>query len=392
MSISTWELRLDARRLRLPDELAANGQTALLEIELLSTFAGGLLEPWIEVIHHGGAYRQYFERGVTGRRWLNLSPVFEARGDFRPPGHIRLRSRGLQCADPVSLSTYVSPRLDDASVMVIAPHPDDAEIACFGLYATNRACIVTLTAGERGAVSPGAHFDAQAAARWRAELRVEDSLSIPALGAVPRDRCMNLAYPDGALACLHARAPDPVPLFGHDVDDRAALRRRNVSPALRDCSTPTWPELVRELAGQLEHHAPSIVCCPHPLLDGHPDHVFAAVALGAALEKASLPAPDIFLYVVHSATDIRYPFGPPTAVVAPAPGLLPHSHADTIYSHRVDPQMRLRKCAAIAANRDIQAHQQSFLRRGPRPNEIYYVTCRDTFSKLLAVRASHAAH
>ena len=37
----------------------------------------------------------------------------------------------------------------DDRVLVVAPHPDDAEIAAFGLYADTRATVVTLTAETR---------------------------------------------------------------------------------------------------------------------------------------------------------------------------------------------------------------------------------------------------
>ena len=38
--------------------------------------------------------------------------------------------------------------LDDERVLVVAPHPDDAEIAAFGFYADTRAMVVTVTAGD----------------------------------------------------------------------------------------------------------------------------------------------------------------------------------------------------------------------------------------------------
>ena len=37
---------------------------------------------------------------------------------------------------------------DDERVLVVAPHPDDAEIAAFGFYADTRAMVVTVTAGD----------------------------------------------------------------------------------------------------------------------------------------------------------------------------------------------------------------------------------------------------
>ena len=43
-------------------------------------------------------------------------------------------------------------------MLVLAPHPDDAEIAAFGLYANRNATIVTVTTGNAGPRSYEAMF------------------------------------------------------------------------------------------------------------------------------------------------------------------------------------------------------------------------------------------
>src|SRR2546422_867970 len=89
------------------------------------------------------------------------SPVFGSRC---VAGHIAASSntipgkrvilRGFHVAWPAGAARlhvcHESIRSEDR-VLVIAPHPDDAELAAFGLYADTRATIVTVTAGDGSA-------------------------------------------------------------------------------------------------------------------------------------------------------------------------------------------------------------------------------------------------
>jgi hypothetical protein len=97
--------------------------SALLEVEVRASLVGRVSDPAIEI--RCGRYNdvQYFERGVRGVRFLNVSRLFasnSARGEL-----VQLKGRGVKwraqrgawhlCREKVS---------SDDRVLVVAPHPD----------------------------------------------------------------------------------------------------------------------------------------------------------------------------------------------------------------------------------------------------------------------------
>ncbi|HVR64594.1 MAG TPA: hypothetical protein VMU50_21985, partial [Polyangia bacterium] len=125
--------------------------TALAGVVIASA---GLAETsWIDVSAGDGSgnasrgvhVRQHLDAGARGLRWVNISPLraaliggatltFETHAATLGPGAVTVRLfwNGVALERPL---------------LVLAPHPDDAEIAAFGLYAQARAAtIVTVTA------------------------------------------------------------------------------------------------------------------------------------------------------------------------------------------------------------------------------------------------------
>jgi LmbE family N-acetylglucosaminyl deacetylase len=410
---ATLAVRLESDGFQIPEAWAGFRGTAFLSLVVAAPGAGSIADPFIEVTHAGGRYRQYFERSATGRRYLNVSPVFAGRNGAGERS-VTMHGHRIRWHSDASLVLFDPPHLDEASVLVLAPHPDDAEIAAFGIYSTHRAWIATVTAGERGmssAVGAGAGTQ-NAESRWGADLRVWDSLYIPAVGHVPTQRCVNLVNPDGQLKAMHSAPTRTFRIACEDALRREELRERNLWPSFRragaECS---WPELVKEIGQLLDETMPSVVICPHPLLDSHPDHVFTAVALAEALRGGSHRPEICLMYVVHPPGTSLYPFGPADSVVSIPPGEHMQWLADSLYSHPVAEDTRQGKYFAVEAAHGLRVfaadgpltvrdglrrlrkefksligghglNPESFLRRSPRPNELYYLVSVDGFAEL----------
>jgi LmbE family N-acetylglucosaminyl deacetylase len=398
----------------LPPGIERRGQTALLRLKVRPTRLGSLLDPFIEIDDGAENHRQYFERGARGWRYLNVSPAFQEQ--VKPERRVRLRPRHLEWQPEGSLLVFDPPAVSGASVLVVAPHPDDAEIAAFGLYSRARSpWVVTVTAGEGMTAEPLplSGLPTGERARWHAELRVFDSLTIPQLGDVPPSQCVNLVFPDGQLAKLFREPQRNFALACGDSIPRAALRSKNQGTLFQSCGSGcTWDDLVSDLRLLLEQARPDIVVCPHPLIDVHSDHVFATVALQQAMMGVTGKPPLVLLYVVHSRDAPIYPFGPSSAIVGMPPWDDADWIAESLYSHPLPPELQRAKYFAVEAAHAVRmdaakgisrpgellsaAHEEllgwvtglgrrpaSLLRRAPRPNEVYFVVSACALSELV---------
>lgn len=376
------------------------GRTVLLELRVRAALLGRLFDPFIELACGDVRQRQYFERGASGQRLLDLSPCFQSTAT---PTNARLRLAGgrLRWQREATLHVFEPPVLAERNVMIVAPHPDDAEIAAFGIYATHRSWVVTITAGERGGGVPVIDVPKEDGLQWAALLRVSDSLSVPQLGRVTAERCVNLVYPDGALERMHREPSLAFQLACEPGLPRAQLRSMNTQPGFRDCPPCTWNHLVAELRQLLELAQPDVIVCPHPLLDKNDDHIYSTRAVALALRASPKTAPLVLLYAVHHAGAPVHPHGPATAVS----GVPPHDGAswlaDSLYSHLLAPRLRVAKLLAVENMHGVRTNRlpavaqirgwlaglgtdpTSFLRRAPRPTEMYYVLSPGRLSELV---------
>jgi LmbE family N-acetylglucosaminyl deacetylase len=402
---------LDPDGFDLPPGVARRGQTALLLVDIESTTLGRIFDPSVVVRQGSLGFRQCFEQGAIGRRYLNVSPLFQ--GDGGEPARVHLRGTRLRWKREATLVLFEGPRIDDEALLVTAPHPDDAEIAAFGVYARRRSWVATLTAGERGTSDLSAIAPRVEASRWNAHLRVWDSLAIPQLGDIPQERCVNLVYPDGQLRQMHARPAESFEIDCEDTLARASLRSRNRAPDFQQADRVcTWNGLVEDLRRLTERAAPSVIVCPHPILDSHPDHVFTTVALEEALRDGPTRDTRFLLYVVHMRDVPVYPFGPRDSLVSLPPWTDPEWLGDSILSHPLSAEVQRAKYFAVATAHDEGTYSggerrelrtaltaikretsallggtglrpASFLRRAPRPNEIFFVVSAEGLSELV---------
>ncbi|MVV50929.1 PIG-L family deacetylase [Pseudomonas sp. PB120] len=332
---------------RLSEPLA-EGETLILELELKSSWPGRWLDPFVEI----GDDRQDFERGVKGRRFLNLS----GQGAELAQGSLTVRGRYCAVAAKGTLWVMANPDYAQQRLMVIAPHADDAELAAFGLYSrSEEVSIVTLTQGEIEAEAyRRLGLSEPQAARLKGRLRSWDSLVIPLWGGVPVNRCVQLGY-----YCLQlpSMAEEPGKAFGSrestDSDVRS-VRRHNPMRLPADADgLPTWHNLIADLVALLEHFRPEVVVTPHPELDPHSDHVASTRAVLEAIAASSWKPKTLLMYANHLHDNDRWPMGPAGAGIALPPAIEPLP-ADRLWSPLLSAEVQLDKAMALAMEHDLQ--------------------------------------
>jgi LmbE family N-acetylglucosaminyl deacetylase len=338
---------LNDGRLRLSAPLAP-GETLILELELRSTWLGHCLDPHVLLADD----RQDFERGVCGRRFLNLSGQADALGRGE------LQIRGRFCRLPASATLYAMQHPDYAQrrVMVLAPHADDAELAAFGLYSRSpEICIVTLTQGEIEASDYQRLGLAKAqAARLKGRLRSWDSLAVPLWGGVPQSRCVQLGYYCLQLPAMLA-APEQVfaSRESGEADIRSARRHNPLALPGDADGLSSGRNLLADLVALLEHFRPEVIVTPHPQLDPHADHVAGTQALCQALQQSRWQPEIALFYANHLHDNDRWPMGPAGCGIALPPALTALS-ADALWSPTLSAEVQLDKAMALAMQHDLQ--------------------------------------
>ena len=377
----------------------------------LSALEGETEEPWVELSAGTLVLREYVEPGVNGLRWLNLTGL---KSGLAAGATVGLAGHGVAvAAGPATLRIFANRLNLQGRVLILATHPDDAEIAAFGLYAGSKATIVTLTCGNAGDANYKAQFpDPAEQYRFKGYLRAVDSVTAPWQGGIPPERCFNLGYFDARLKDMHATPGEVVPeLYGPN-RDISVYRRANIGRLLDNGPrTNTWNHLVEDLARIFKKVKPQVIVLPHPFLDDHLDHVFTTVAAAQALAKWKRPV--TFLVYTNHADKNLYPYGP-----AGTPAPLPHwagreLAVEGFYAHPVSPDMQRRQLFAMETMHDLRlspAEQAAclppgiqpdrddyprvpavdYFRRGPRPEELFFVFGRDGLQALVRTYLAEA--
>jgi LmbE family N-acetylglucosaminyl deacetylase len=390
---------IDDAGVQWPPELEG-ASTVLLEVTVEARGLGQVLDPSLELSHRGRRVSQTFERGARGLRYVNLSAIAAER----PAAGERIAVEGRRLVVLGREARWIAfdQQLPSGTSLVVAPHPDDAEIAAFGLYSTRPSWVVTVTAGEVGSSDFGGLFTAgvEGAAR-RGQVRLQESLHAPAIGRVPPERAVNLGYFDGTLEAMFTRRGHVSSVAG--VNDLRFFRRHNVSSWVPTTNgRATWRALVEDLRALIEQIEPRILAAPHPILEQHPDHRFAGLATLEALERSGPREGVLLLYAVHApgaaaGAAAIHPLGPATAAV----GLPRIGEGDllgaSILSHGLSESSRREKILALdtfcdlrppppgersigaviaAALRDVYrrlvVYDSTFFRKAARPNEIFF--------------------
>ena len=389
-------------------ETGTGWNTALLAVGVRTSPATeGAAPPRPYLSITAGAYsaRQYFSPGEVGTRWLNVSHV----PDDLPAGtRITIDAVDMTIgAGPTTLRLFAAPA-PGGHVLVLAPHPDDAEIAAFALYAGHESTVATVTSGNAGSPTYEAVFEQGQEAeqyQFKGRVRVIDSITVPLHGSVPPERALNLGYFDARLGEMYLTPGTVVPEMYGPNTDIDVYRQYNVSPLVdRGPRESTWDNLVDDIETLVRAVDPDIIAAPHPQLDTHRDHQFTTVALVEALERIDSDVA-LFLYTNH-ADGNRYPYGPAGTLVSlpPVPGAV---ELDAVYSLPVSPERQREKLFALESMHDLRYSPTrqyqlaagdgraltpekegpgpdiTYLRRGPRANEIFFVYDTDSVRTMI---------
>jgi LmbE family N-acetylglucosaminyl deacetylase len=367
--------------------------TALLSVRS----AGAEAAPFVEIAAGSTRIQQYFEAGALGLRWLNLTSL---RDQLTDGSRVAIRTHGITFEPGAATLRLFANKLDlKGVILILAPHPDDAEIAAFGLYAGRNATIVTVTSGNAGDFNyraqvsdPAEHY------LLKGYLRAVDSVTVPWQGEIPPERCFNLGYFDARLQQMRQTPDQPMSEMYGPNQDVLPYRRANIGRLLPIASrTATWNHLVEDLVEVFRKVKPSIIVMPHPHLDYHADHQYTAVAAAEALEKWNGQA--TFLLYTNHASENRYPFGPAGTVMSLPPWNRSDIAVERVYTHPVDRVTQRRKLFALESMHDLRLSpdeqdtcdlpglrrrpdyprvpEVDYLRRGPRSEELFFVFGRD---------------
>ena len=380
--------------------------TALLGVRV----AAGAADPRVDVSAGAVRVQQYLDASARGLRWINLSGL---RGGLREGVTVEAQGVGVTIEGPATLRTFANGLDLSRPILILAPHPDDAEIAAFGLYAGRNATIVTVTSGNAGDANYKDHFpDTAEQYLFKGYLRAVDSVTVPWQGGIPPERAFNLGYFDARLRTMREKPGEIVPeLYGPN-QDVSVYRRANIGRLLPNGPrTNSWAHLVEDLVAVLKKVKPEIVVTAHPFLDYHADHQYATVALAEALDRWQKPA-KFLLYTNHADANL-YPYGPagtsvslpPTSLSLPKWGAAAELPVQGVYSHPVSADLQRRQLYALETMHDLRLSpiEQAacsdpnaprrpdyprqpavdYFRRGPRPDEIFFVFDRDGFRDLL---------
>ena len=348
----------------VPDfTVPGRNSSLLLKLRIESSLPGKYLQPVLTVTSGKNSIAEYLEPGAKGIRYINISPLQIKHGDT-----LTLQGKYLNVPDQkAELIVSKNPNLKEAKILILAPHPDDAEIAAYGLYSTfhENTYIVTATAGDYGPnLYDEIYSDPVKAYMAKAKIRIWNSITVPLIGSIPPKRCVNLGFFDGTLEKMYQQKPHPVTALGTKISDVNIYRHYNISPlAKKSAEKATWATMVKDFGDLLQKIQPDIVLAPSPVLDNHPDHRYAAIALFEAIAKNRNLHGKVLLYTNHFTLNEYYPYGEAGGAVSPPPNFQ-ELYFESIYSFNLPKEKQQEKILALDAMNDLRLDTEWHTARG----------------------------
>jgi hypothetical protein len=377
--------------------LKAKDKTAFLEVDIDSNFMGKVFHPSIEIYTKIKSVKSYFELSAKGKRYINISSFLD-----KDVTTITLKPNFLTIKKSVKVILYKNPNLKDKKILIIAPHPDDAEIASYGLYSTynKNSFIVTITAGDAGENNYKNiyHDNLKSSYLEKAKLRILNSSFTPLIGGIKLTHTINLCYFDGTLKELYLNKNKSLNSIFTNQSTTKLYRNFSPSPLIEELNTTknSWNSLVSDLTYLIKKISPDIIITPHPKLDAHPDHIHSTLALFEALKKSDKKGITLFLYTNHNLLSEVYPYGKANSTMD-LPPYFEKLNFNSIYSFNLSPLKQKDKIVALESMNDLRPSTQwqtffgnikmalrvlkhkilgddeSYFRRAIRENEIFFI-------------------
>jgi len=362
-------------------EVKTGADTAFLKIAIRTDWTNLLFLPYIEISYRDVTVKQYFEKKGFGVRYLNLSSLLKATPPLTKGEKLVIKGHHLSWNEGTSeLYLFQNPEIKNARILVLAPHPDDAEIAAFGLYNNQDAYVVTLSAGEGGKSNYKRFFkDPEKQALFKGKIRTWDSIVIPFWGGISPLRCFNLGYFDETLYKMFRSPTQKVPSPFTGTGDLNTFRQYNVSNLLppNPAQESTWNNLVADLEHLLIKINPSVIVTPCPATDGHSDHQYTTLALLEALQQTPSVKGSLYFYTVHGAYASRWPLGTAKSAVSLPPFFSDLPFFEKIYSLHLPLEVYTRKYFALDDMHDIRPvyflNMQQFTEAWPAALQTLYL-------------------
>jgi len=388
--------------------------TAFLKVRLAPSFSGYFYQPKITVASSARKEEYLFEYGAGGIRYLNISDFLSGETTTL---HVGAAFAELE-EQQMQIVTFGESFDTGESLLVIAPHPDDAEIAAYGLYSdSENATVVTVTSGDSGKKKyDEVYEDTVEHYRKKGRLRVLDSITVPTLGGVPAENAVNLGYFDGTLTQMFQSKNQLISSVHSGLSDTQYYRRHNFSNLISHLpGTSRWESLVQDLEYLIQTVDPKVIVAPHPFLDRSLDHKITTIALLEALRNLQREDGRLFFYTNHHPASDLFPYGKSGDAVSLPPEFSADLMLDTVYSHPTDTSMQRDKVMALEAMHDLRPNTEwrdlgglikmavkrildvsvcgdiNYYRRSVRSNELFFVVeMNEIYGKRLSVDAQHA--
>lgn len=329
------------------------GKTVIAKMYFSTNFLGYFWHPSAEISFPNQTLRHYTEYGAKGFRYVDLSQAVGQK-------QVLFKGKRLNIPDQeVEIFVYQNPQTENKKILILAPHPDDAEIAAYGFYQAHaqNVFILTISPGENGSFHYKELYDKkteyQQQVRRKGELRTLNSITVPLMAGVKPDQMLSLGYFNETLEQMYQNPQTEIPSKRLHTTDVSVFRKWNIHPLAQKLEMGSnWGAFKANLQRILQEFSPDIVVTPSTQIDTHPDHKYTTLGLLEVLQHSSLN-PTLLLYTNHYTYDY-YPYGRMGGTMPLPPSFDKSIIFDSIYSFPLGKEQQREKILAFDAMNDLR--------------------------------------